>query len=204
MSPDGKPDGEVDGKTDGTLAGKAVLVLTTNYGTEQDELRKPVRTLREAGARVTVAAQKDEDVRTLVSDRRPGDVVRPDTTLKNAAADDFDAVIVPGGTLNADRLRTDDHARRLLSAFADAGKPVAAICHGPWLLVDTGLARDRELTSYPSLRADLENAGGTWVDREVVVDTSGGHPLITSRKPDDVDAFASAIVRSLDGGGDRA
>ncbi|MGW8351667.1 type 1 glutamine amidotransferase domain-containing protein [Streptomyces wedmorensis] len=204
MSPDGKPDGEVDGQTDGTLAGKAVLVLTTNYGTEQDELQKPIRTLREAGARVTVAAQKDEDVRTLVSDRRPGDVVRPDTTLKNAAADDFDAVIVPGGTLNADRLRTDDSARRLLSAFADAGKPVAAICHGPWLLVDTGLARDRELTSYPSLRPDLENAGGTWVDREVVVDTSGGHPLITSRKPGDLDAFAAAIVRSLDGGGGRA
>ncbi|MEU7296823.1 type 1 glutamine amidotransferase domain-containing protein [Streptomyces exfoliatus] len=188
---------------DGKLDGRNVLVLTTNYGTEQVELEKPIAVLREAGARVTVAAQKDEPVRTLVSDRRPGSDVAPDTTLAAATADGFDAVVVPGGTLNADRLRTDDEALRLVSAFAEAGKPVAAVCHGPWLLVDSGLARDRELTSYPSLRADLENAGGTWVDREVVVDTSGRHPLITSRRPDDIDAFAAAIVDALDGGGNR-
>ncbi len=193
MSPDGKPDGMLDGRN--------VLVLTTNYGTEQVELEKPIAVLREAGARVTVAAQKDEPVHTLVSDRRPGSEVAPDTTLATATADGFDAVVVPGGTVNADRLRTDEEALRLVSAFADAGKPVAAVCHGPWLLVDSGLARDRELTSYPSLRADLENAGGTWVDREVVVDTSGRHPLITSRRPDDIDAFAAAIVDALDGGG---
>ncbi|MEV7566094.1 type 1 glutamine amidotransferase domain-containing protein [Streptomyces tanashiensis] len=182
---------------DGKLDGRSVLVLTTNYGTEQDELRKPVAALRENGARVTIAAQKDEAVHTLVSDRRPGAVVQPGTTLAQATADGYDAVIVPGGTLNADRLRTDADARRLVSAFAAAGKPVAAICHGPWLLVDSGLARDRELTSYPSIRPDLENAGGTWLDREVVVDTSGGHPLITSRRPRDLDAFAAAIVRAL-------
>ncbi|AJF68389.1 type 1 glutamine amidotransferase domain-containing protein [Streptomyces vietnamensis] len=187
--------------SDGKLDGKNVLVLTTNYGTEQDELRKPVDALRENGARVTVAAQEDAPVRTLVGDRHPGAVVQPDTTLERATADGFDAVIVPGGTLNADRLRTDDEARRLVSAFAEAGKPVAAICHGPWLLVDSGLARDRELTSYPSLRPDLENAGGTWLDREVVVDSSAGHPLITSRRPADLDAFAAAIVDVLDGGG---
>jgi protease I len=193
-----------DGKTDGKLAGKNVLVLTTNYGTEQDELRKPVAVLRDHGAHVTVAAQKDESVRTLVHDRQPGAVVQPDTTLAEATADGFDAVVVPGGTLNADRLRTDDEARRLVSAFADAGKPVAAICHGPWLLVDSGLARDRELTSYPSLRRDLENAGGTWRDREVVVDSSAAHTLITSRRPADLDAFAAAIVEALEaleGGG---
>nr|WP_250766390.1 type 1 glutamine amidotransferase domain-containing protein [Streptomyces sp. MSC1_001] len=190
-----------DGKN--ALDGKNVLVLTTNYGTEQDELKKPMAALREAGARVTVAAQKDEPVQTLVSDRHPGAVVQADTTLTKATADGFDAVVVPGGTLNADQLRTDDDARRLVSAFAEAGKPVAAICHGPWLLVDSGLARDRKLTSYPSLRPDLENAGGQWVDQEVVVDTSGTHPLITSRKPDDLDAFAAAIVDALDGGADR-
>ncbi|MGW0122997.1 type 1 glutamine amidotransferase domain-containing protein [Streptomyces sp. NPDC003327] len=175
-----------------------VLVLTTNYGTEQDEITKPMEALREAGARVTVAAQRDEPVQTLVSDRKPGDAVQPDTTLADVAADAYDAVIVPGGTLNADTLRTDTDAQRLVSAFADAGKPVAAVCHGPWLLVDSGMAKDRELTSYPSLRPDLENAGGSWVDREVVVDTSGGHALITSRTPDDLDAFSAAIVRALE------
>ncbi|WP_329286290.1 DJ-1/PfpI family protein [Streptomyces sp. NBC_00691] len=94
-------------------------------------------------------------------------------------------------------------ARRLPSAFAEAGKPVAAICHGPWLLVESGLAGDRELTSYPSLRSDLENAGATWLDREVVVDTSGRHSLITSHRPGDLDAFAAAIVDALDTGGNR-
>ncbi|GGU98297.1 protease [Streptomyces litmocidini] len=190
--------------SDGKLDGKNVLVLTTNYGTEQDELQKPVTVLREHGARVVVAAQKDESVRTLVSDEKPGAVVQPDTTLSEATADGFDAVIVPGGTLNADQLRSDDEARRLVSAFAEAGKPVASICHGPWLLVDSGLVRDRELTSYPSLRPDLENAGGTWVDREVVVDTSAGHALITSRNPNDLDAFTGAIVDALGGAGKAA
>ncbi|MFD4372899.1 type 1 glutamine amidotransferase domain-containing protein [Streptomyces sp. NPDC058486] len=180
-----------------SLDGRNVLVLTTNYGTEQDELLKPVTALRAAGARVTVAAQKDAAVQTLVSDRRPGALVSPDTTLAAATADGFDAVIVPGGTVNADRLRTDADVHRLLSAFAEAGRPIAAICHGPWILVDSGLAGGRELTSYPSLRSDLENAGATWLDREVVVDTSGGHPLITSRRPRDLDAFTAAIIDAL-------
>ncbi|WP_329619560.1 type 1 glutamine amidotransferase [Streptomyces sp. NBC_01255] len=181
-----------------SLDGKHVLVLTTNYGTEQTELERPMAVLREAGAKVTVAARKESAIHTVVSDRRPGADVRPDTTMAGVTADGFDAVIVPGGTVNADRLRTDGEALRLVSAFAAAGKPVAAICHGPWLLVESGLARDRELTSYPSLRTDVENAGGRWLDREVVVDTSGGHALITSRRPGDLDAFAAAIVQALD------
>ncbi|MFI8966465.1 type 1 glutamine amidotransferase domain-containing protein [Streptomyces sp. NPDC053493] len=180
-----------------TLDGMNVLVLTTNYGTEQDELTKPMAALREAGARVTVASQRDEPVLTLVSDRRPGAVVEPDTTLADASARQYDAVVVPGGTLNADRLRTDEEAQRLVAAIARAGKPVAAVCHGPWLLVESGVVQGREITSYPSLRTDLENAGGTWRDREVVVDTSGGHPLITSRRPADLDAFSAAIVKTL-------
>lgn len=184
-----------------SIDGRSVLVLTTNYGTEQEELTKPVSVLRENGARVLIAAQKDAPVRTLVHDRDPGAVVRPDTTLARETAEGYDAVVVPGGTLNADRLRTDPDARRLVAAFADAGKPVAAICHGPWLLVDSGLAEGREVTSYPSLRPDLENAGGTWTDREVVVDTSGPHPLITSRRPRDLDAFSAALVSALEGGG---
>ncbi|MGW6564703.1 type 1 glutamine amidotransferase domain-containing protein [Streptomyces sp. NPDC054975] len=180
-----------------SINGKRVLVLTTNYGTEQDELTKPVAALREAGAQVTVAAQDDEPVVTLVSDRRPGEEVRPDTTYAKVSADDYDAVVVPGGTLNADRLRTDQTAQGLLTAFATGGKIVAAICHGPWLLIDSGLVADKEVTSYPSLGTDLVNAGGTWRDREVVVDASGGFPLITSRKPADIQPFSEAIIEAL-------
>ncbi|MBV1948693.1 MULTISPECIES: type 1 glutamine amidotransferase domain-containing protein [Streptomyces] len=181
------------------LDGKSVLVLTTNYGTEQDELLKPVAALREAGARVVIAAQKPEAIATLVSDKDPGDKVEPDTTLAEATSDGHDAVVIPGGTLNADQLRVDADAQRLVTAFAREGKPVAAICHGPWLLVNTELAEDRDMTSYPSLLDDLVNAGATWTDQEVVVDTEGGHPLITSRNPGDLDAFSSAIIRSLGG-----
>ncbi|MEU8618594.1 DJ-1/PfpI/YhbO family deglycase/protease [Streptomyces sp. NPDC048623] len=173
------------------------LFLTTNYGVEQDELARPAAALRAAGATVTLAAPRAEPVLTLVSDRRPGAVVGADTRLADVTAQEYDAVVVPGGTLNADRLRTNVHARRLVRAFAEAGRPVAAICHGPWLLVDGSIVRGRELTSYPSLRTDIENAGGTWRDEQVVVDTSGGFPLITSRRPGDLDAFCSAIVRTL-------
>ncbi|MFD8804574.1 type 1 glutamine amidotransferase domain-containing protein [Streptomyces sp. NPDC059597] len=177
-----------------------VLVLTTNYGTEQDELVKPVSALLDAGAHVVVAAQSAEPVQTLVSDHDPGQRVTPDTTLDEVSAADYDAVIVPGGTLNADQLRTDETARRLVAEFARDGKPIAAICHGPWLLVDSELAEGRELTSYPSLRSDLTNAGATWHDKEVVVDSTGGSTLITSRNPGDLDAFSAAIIRSLGGG----
>ncbi|MEU3606899.1 type 1 glutamine amidotransferase domain-containing protein [Streptomyces sp. NPDC035033] len=179
------------------LDGRRVLVLTTNYGTEEQELRKPVEALREAGARVTVAAQERKPVQTLVSDRKPGAEVEPDATLADVEAGEFDAVVVPGGTVNADTLRTDEDARRLVTAFAEAGKPVAAICHGPWLLADAGLVKGREITSYPSLRPDLSHAGGSWIDREVVVDMDGGFPLITSRRPDDLDAFSSALVQAV-------
>lgn len=180
-----------------TLDGLNVLVLTTNYGVEQDELMRPAAALREAGAAVTVAAQRTAPILTLVSDRRPGTVVGADAALGEVLAQEYDAVVVPGGTLNADRLRTDRNARRLVGDFARAGKPVAAICHGPWLLVDSEVVRGRELTSYPSLRTDIENGGGTWRDRQVVIDTSGGFPLITSRRPGDLDAFSAALVRTL-------
>ncbi|MFF7178389.1 DJ-1/PfpI/YhbO family deglycase/protease [Streptomyces sp. NPDC008121] len=182
-----------------TLDGKHVLVMTTNYGTEQDELKKPVEALREAGAQVTVAAQQAEPVETLVSDRKPGEKILPDTTYGEVTAERFDAVVIPGGTVNADNLRLDETACRLVESFAGAGKPVAAICHGPWLLVETGLVKDRELTSYASLRTDVTNGGGKWVDREVVVDSSNGFHLITSRNPGDLEAFSGAIIKALGG-----
>ncbi|MGW5334408.1 type 1 glutamine amidotransferase domain-containing protein [Streptomyces bauhiniae] len=181
------------------LDGKSVLVLTTNYGTEQDELTKPVAALRDAGARVVIAAQKPEAIATLVLDKDPGDKVEPDTTLAEATSDGYDAVVVPGGTLNADQLRIDEDAQRLVTAFAREGKPVASVCHGPWLLVNSELTEGRDMTSYQTLMEDLVNAGANWTDQEVVVDTGGGHTLITSRNPGDLDAFSSAIIRSLEG-----
>ena len=179
------------------LNDRSVLVLTTNFGTESDELTQPITALREAGAAVTVAATESGAVATLAADRDPGPEVPVDTTYDQVTADDFDALVIPGGTLNADQLRTDEDAQRLVQAFSAAAKPVAAICHAPWLLVDAGLAEGRELTSVPTIRTDLVNAGARWSDRGVVVDDAGGYRLITSRTPADLDAFNAAILDAL-------
>lgn len=179
------------------LNDRSILVLTTNYGTESDELTKPVAALREAGATVTVAATEPGVVKTLAGDKDPGPEVPVDTTYDQVKAADFDALVIPGGTINADQLRTDEAAQQLLRAFGSAAKPVAAICHAPWLLIDGGLADGRDLTSVPTIRTDLVNAGAHWTDQEVVVDDAGGYRLITSRTPDDLDAFNAAIIDSL-------
>ncbi|WP_029290935.1 type 1 glutamine amidotransferase domain-containing protein [Cellulomonas sp. HZM] len=178
------------------VATSRVLTIVSNYGVEQDELVVPVGRLRDAGATVTVAAVKDEPVRTLVGDKDPGDVVTPDATLGDVDAADFDLLVIPGGTLNADQLRLDDDALALVDAFATAGKPVAAICHGPWLLATADKVRERSMTSYASLQTDLRNAGATWSDEPVVVD-EGAFTLITSRDPDDLDDFVGAITTTL-------
>ncbi|MCO1339924.1 protease [Kocuria polaris] len=183
-----------------TLDGRKVLIITTNYGTESDELTQPIETLRSAGAEVTVAAVENEPVRTLLADKDPGPEVSVDTTLAVAEAADYDGLVVPGGTLNADQLRADSRAQELVNSFAQAGKPVAAICHGPWLLIDAGLASGKKLTSYSSLGIDLKNAGASWVDEQVVLDTSGGFPLITSRNPGDLEAFNDELIKQLSGG----
>ncbi|ATG53335.1 protease [Brachybacterium ginsengisoli] len=180
-----------------TLEGRTILLLSSNFGTETDEIRGPLAALREAGATVTVAAPETGVVTTLERDRDPGPEVPVDITYDSATAADYDALVLPGGTLNADSLRTDETATALVRSFATDGKPVAAICHAPWLLVETGLAEGRRLTSVPTIRTDLTNAGAQWVDEEVVVDDSGGHLLITSRTPDDLDAFHAAIIDAL-------
>ena len=180
-----------------TLADRSILVLTTNFGTEADELQQPVTALRDAGATVTIAATEPGTVKTLVGDWDPGPEVAVDTTYDQVRAADFDAVVVPGGTLNADQLRTDDAAQQLVRGFASDGKPVAAICHAPWLLIDAGLADARDLTSVPTIRTDLVNAGATWTDQEVVIDDGAGFRLITSRTPADLGAFNQAIIDTL-------
>lgn len=183
--------------TDIAARSRTALVISTNYGTEHAEIDQPVRALRDAGVAVTVAAVEDGPIRTLVGDADPGPDVSSDTTLAAVDARDHDVVIVPGGTLNADTLRLNEDAQRLVREFADAGKPVAAVCHGPWLLVETALSAGRTLTSYPSLRTDITNSGGDWVDREVVVDDAHGFALITSRNPDDLPAFSAAIIDAI-------
>ncbi|MCA5923330.1 MULTISPECIES: type 1 glutamine amidotransferase domain-containing protein [Curtobacterium] len=176
-----------------TLDGKKVLVIATNYGVEQDEIVVPTEQLRERGATVTVAAQQSGSIDTLVGDKDPGTSLEPDTTIAGVNVSGFDALVIPGGTINADTLRQDRSAISLVTAFAEANKPVAAICHGPWALVEAGVLPGRTITSFPSLQTDVRNAGAEWVDQEVQVD--GG--FITSRTPDDLPAFVDAIERAL-------
>ncbi|RFU88170.1 type 1 glutamine amidotransferase [Streptomyces triticagri] len=179
------------------LTGRRILAMVTNYGVEQDELLTPVRHLRNQGADVAVAAVTTDPVETLVGDRNPGQSTEPDLALAEVDPAAYDLLVLPGGTLNADSLRLQDDALRVLRAVTEAGKPVAAICHGPWLLVEAGLVSGRTLTSYASLRTDIRNAGGEWVDKAVVTDEHDGRLLITSRNPDDLPDFLREIDAAL-------
>lgn len=179
------------------LQGRRVLTAVTNYGVEQDELVVPVDHLRGNGAEVDVAAVSGDPVQTLVGDKEPGRAVTPTTTLEAVDQGDYDLLLVPGGALNADHLRMDRTAVETVTAFADSGRPVAAICHGPWALVEADVVRGKTLTSYPSLRTDIRNAGGNWVDSPVVTDPTNGWTLVTSRKPDDLADFLREIEAAL-------
>ncbi|MBO0855013.1 MAG: type 1 glutamine amidotransferase [Nocardia sp.] len=171
-----------------------VLVITSNTGVERDELLVPPARLRERGLTVVHAAPDRGPVQTFEHDTEKSVVVDADLALTQVEVDDFDAVVVPGGTVNADKLRRDPNAIALVGAFAAAGKPVAAICHGPWLLIEAGLVDGQALTSYPSLRTDLVNAGGRWTDQPVVESAAGGRTVITSRNPGDLEPFTSAVA----------
>ena len=179
------------------LNGRKILVAVSNRGVEQDELTVPLHRLRAAGAKVTVAAPKPGDIETLVSDWDPGDRVPVDATLADVNASDYDLLLLPGGTLNADALRLDADAQRLAKDFTAASLPIASLCHGPWRLVETGLTRGKTLTSYLSIKTDVENSGGTWKDEEVFRCPADGWTLITSRNPGDLDAFTAAIETEL-------
>lgn len=179
------------------LNGKKILVAVSNRGVEQDELTVPLQRLRAAGAEVTVAAPKPGEIETLVSDWEPGDRVPVDTTLADVDDSGYDLLLLPGGTINADALRLDEDAQRIAKAFTASSRPVASICHGPWLLVETGLTRGKTLTSYLSIKTDVINSGGTWKDQEVFRCPADGWTLITSRNPGDLDAFVGAIEAEL-------
>lgn len=181
---------------------RTALVITTDFGVEEAELVEPAAALRNAGVAVTVASVGGGTIQTVNGDKDWASTVEPDAALADVVADQFDIVIVPGGTVNADTLRGDEAARKLLRAFADAGKPIAAICHGPWILIDAGLAEGKTLTSYPSLSLDLANAGATWVDSSVFRCPANGWVLITSRNPGDLEDFNRAILDELRDGSD--
>lgn len=174
------------------LTGKTVAIIATDFF-EEAELVTPRDALREAGATVVVHSIGTDPIQAVEGDTTPTQKVEVDGTLDDLDVATVDAVVVPGGTVNADRIRTEARAQAIVREALEAGKPTAVICHGPWLLVSAGLADGRRLTSFASLADDVRNAGGTWVDEEVVVDGS----LITSRDPDDLPAFIAALEDAL-------
>lgn len=173
------------------LGGKHVLIMATDRF-EESELFGPLAILRGRGATVSLASLAMEPILGTVHDK-PGKTIKPDLLIGEVDADSYDALLLPGGVGNPDRLRMERQAVALVRAFVDAGKPVAAICHGPWLLVEADVVRGRRVTSWPSIRTDLRNAGGTWVDEAAVTDGN----VITSRNPDDVPAFTEALIAAL-------
>ena len=171
-----------------TLKGKTVAILATD-GFEQSELMQPKLALEEAGAKTQVVSPADKKIKGW-NHKDWGEEVPVDVPLKSADPSKYDALLLPGGVMNADQLRMDPDAVRFVKAFFDERKPVAAICHGPWMLVETGAVHGRTVTSWPSLKTDIRNAGGTWVDEEVTV----GNGVVTSRKPDDIPAFNREMI----------
>jgi protease I len=171
-----------------TIPNSRVLIVATD-GFEEWELFGPRQILQQRGAEVMLASLKLDPIQATVHDD-PGKTIRPDLTIDQASADDFDALILPGGVRNPDQLRLHSNVIELIRDFDDQEKPIGAICHGPWLLVEADLVDGRTVTSWPSIRTDLRNAGGNVVDEPAVTDGN----IVTSRKPDDVEAFTNALI----------
>lgn len=176
------------------LQGKRVAILAAD-GVERVELEQPREALDSAGARTEVLSIHDGEIKARENDLDEAGTFTVDGLVADASVGDYDALLLPGGTVNPDQLRVDQDAVSFVRDFVESGKPVAAICHGPWTLIEAGVATGRTLTSFPSIRTDLRNAGAEVVDQEVVVDTN----LITSRSPEDLSAFSAAIVSQLAG-----
>ena len=170
-----------------------IAVLVTD-GFEQVELTGPVEALRRAGAEVTIVSPKDDKIQGMNHDEK-GDTFTPDARLSATKPDGFDALLLPGGVANPDYLRVNEQAVAFVRHFVTAKKPIAAICHGPWTLIEAGGVKGRTMTSWPSLHSDLANAGANWVDKSVVTDGA----LVTSRKPDDIPDFSKAFITLLEG-----
>jgi protease I len=175
--------------TTSTLQGKKVAILVTD-GFEQSELLEPRMALDQASAKTQVVSPAGKKVKGW-NHKEWGSEVPVDVALDSAKAEEFDALLLPGGVMNPDQLRMNPKAVEFVQRFTDSGKPVAAICHGPWTLIEAGAVRGHTMTSWPSLKTDLKNAGATWVDKEVVSDQN----LVTSRKPDDIPAFNREMIR---------
>lgn len=173
------------------IDGKRVAFLATD-GVEEVELIHPLDAVQSAGGTAELVSLEQGTIRAM-NHMDQGSEHTVDKLAADVSADDYDALVLPGGVANPDNLRLDPDAIRLVRSFFTAGKPVAAICHAPWLLIEAGVVEGRTLTSWPSLRTDLANAGATWVDEEVFVDRN----LITSRKPDDLDAFTAALIEAV-------
>jgi protease I len=181
-----------------TLNGKKIAILATN-GFEQAELLEPRKALSEAGATTEVISPNDGEIKGWKS-KDWGDTVRVDKTLDQVNPQDYDALVLPGGVLNPDHLRMNPAAVDFVRKFVNTGRTVAAICHGPWMLVEAGVVNGKSITSWPSLKTDLKNAGANWVDKEVCTDGQ----FITSRKPDDIPAFNHTIIDALSRSSSRA
>jgi deglycase len=173
------------------LEGKKVAILVAD-GFEQVEMTKPRQALEDAGAETRIVSVKSGQIQGM-NHADKADKFDVDMTLEEARPQDFDALMIPGGLMNPDTLRSTPEALEFTRHFFNEGKPVAAICHGPWVLIDAGVIRGRKLTSWPAIKTDVRNAGGNWVDQEVVVDNG----LVTSRKPDDIPAFNRKMIEEF-------
>jgi protease I len=173
------------------LTGKKVAILVTD-GFEQVEMTKSREALQQAGAETSIVSPSSGKIQGM-DHADKGDKFDVDITLADATPEDFDALMIPGGLMNPDQLRSTDEALEFVRHFFSNGKPVAAICHAPWVLIDAGVVRGRTVTSWPAIKTDLRNAGATWLDQEVVVDNG----LVTSRKPDDIPAFNKKMIEEF-------
>jgi protease I len=176
------------------LSGKRIAILAAP-GVEQVELEEPREAVTDAGATVHLVSLKTGTIQAMNHDIEPGDEFTVDKAVSDVTVDEYDGLVLPGGTVNPDKLRLDEDAVAFVRDFVESGKPVAAICHGPWTLLEAGVLKGRTVTSYPSIRTDLRNAGATVVDEEVAVDEN----LITSRSPDELPAFCDQLVEALAG-----